>query len=124
MQIEGQVAAVFGGASGLGEATARRLATGGAKVLVADLNEERPDPRVINEKRIVGGILNETGDDLRAFDRNGPRREADEPDPEAQNAAYDEKERRSGFWVLGSRFWVLGSKEAQRCRALVLTAES
>jgi NAD(P)-dependent dehydrogenase (short-subunit alcohol dehydrogenase family) len=41
MQIEGQVAAVFGGASGLGEATARRLAAGGAKVLVADLNEER-----------------------------------------------------------------------------------
>ncbi len=41
MQIDGQVAAVFGGASGLGEATARRLAAGGAKVLVADLNEER-----------------------------------------------------------------------------------
>jgi NAD(P)-dependent dehydrogenase (short-subunit alcohol dehydrogenase family) len=41
MQIEGQVAAVFGGASGLGEATARRLAAGGAKVLVADLNEDR-----------------------------------------------------------------------------------
>ena len=41
MQIDGQVAAVFGGASGLGEATARRLAAGGAKVLVADLNAER-----------------------------------------------------------------------------------
>jgi NAD(P)-dependent dehydrogenase (short-subunit alcohol dehydrogenase family) len=41
MQIDGSVAAVFGGASGLGEATARRLAAGGAKVLVADLNEER-----------------------------------------------------------------------------------
>jgi NAD(P)-dependent dehydrogenase (short-subunit alcohol dehydrogenase family) len=41
MQVEGAVAAVFGGASGLGEATARRLAAGGAKVLVADLNEER-----------------------------------------------------------------------------------
>jgi NAD(P)-dependent dehydrogenase (short-subunit alcohol dehydrogenase family) len=41
MQIEGQVAAVFGGASGLGEATARRLAAGGAKVLVADLAAER-----------------------------------------------------------------------------------
>jgi NAD(P)-dependent dehydrogenase (short-subunit alcohol dehydrogenase family) len=41
MQIDGQVAAVFGGASGLGEATARRLAAGGAKVLVADLNEDR-----------------------------------------------------------------------------------
>jgi NAD(P)-dependent dehydrogenase (short-subunit alcohol dehydrogenase family) len=41
MQIDGQVAAVFGGASGLGEASARRLAAGGAKVLVADLDEER-----------------------------------------------------------------------------------
>ena len=41
MHIDGQVAAVFGGASGLGEATARRLAAGGAKVLIADLNEER-----------------------------------------------------------------------------------
>jgi NAD(P)-dependent dehydrogenase (short-subunit alcohol dehydrogenase family) len=41
MRIEGSVAAVFGGASGLGEATARRLAAGGAKVLVADLDEER-----------------------------------------------------------------------------------
>ena len=41
MQVEGAVAAVFGGASGLGEATARRLAAGGAKVLVADLNAER-----------------------------------------------------------------------------------
>jgi NAD(P)-dependent dehydrogenase (short-subunit alcohol dehydrogenase family) len=40
MQIDGQVAAVFGGASGLGEATARRLAAGGAKVLVADLDAE------------------------------------------------------------------------------------
>jgi NAD(P)-dependent dehydrogenase (short-subunit alcohol dehydrogenase family) len=41
MQVEGSAAIVFGGASGLGEATARRLAAGGAKVLVADLDEER-----------------------------------------------------------------------------------
>ena len=41
MQIDGSVAAVFGGASGLGEATARRLAAGGARVLVADLDAER-----------------------------------------------------------------------------------
>jgi NAD(P)-dependent dehydrogenase (short-subunit alcohol dehydrogenase family) len=41
MQVDGAGAAVFGGASGLGEATARRLAGGGAKVLVADLNAER-----------------------------------------------------------------------------------
>ena len=41
MQIDGSIAAVFGGASGLGEATARKLAAGGAKVLVADLAPER-----------------------------------------------------------------------------------
>lgn len=41
MQVEGAVAAVFGGASGLGEASARRLAAGGARVLVADLDAER-----------------------------------------------------------------------------------
>jgi NAD(P)-dependent dehydrogenase (short-subunit alcohol dehydrogenase family) len=41
MRIEDSVAAVFGGGSGLGEATARRLAGAGAKVLVADLSAER-----------------------------------------------------------------------------------
>jgi NAD(P)-dependent dehydrogenase (short-subunit alcohol dehydrogenase family) len=41
MKVDGSVAAVFGGASGLGEATARRLAAGGAKVLIADLDAER-----------------------------------------------------------------------------------
>jgi NAD(P)-dependent dehydrogenase (short-subunit alcohol dehydrogenase family) len=51
MQIDGSVAAVFGGASGLGEATARKLAAGGAKVLVADLAEERA-ARVADE---IGG---------------------------------------------------------------------
>jgi NAD(P)-dependent dehydrogenase (short-subunit alcohol dehydrogenase family) len=41
MRVDGAVAAVFGGASGLGEASARRLAAGGAKVLVADLDAGR-----------------------------------------------------------------------------------
>jgi NAD(P)-dependent dehydrogenase (short-subunit alcohol dehydrogenase family) len=41
MQIDGSVAAVFGGASGLGEATARRLAAAGATVLIADRAAER-----------------------------------------------------------------------------------
>jgi NAD(P)-dependent dehydrogenase (short-subunit alcohol dehydrogenase family) len=41
MQIEGTAAIVFGGASGLGEATSRRLAAAGANVLVADLAAER-----------------------------------------------------------------------------------
>jgi NAD(P)-dependent dehydrogenase (short-subunit alcohol dehydrogenase family) len=41
MNIEGAAAIVFGGASGLGEATARRLSADGAEVLIADLNGER-----------------------------------------------------------------------------------
>jgi NAD(P)-dependent dehydrogenase (short-subunit alcohol dehydrogenase family) len=40
MQIQGQAALVTGGASGLGEATARALARLGAKVAVLDLNAE------------------------------------------------------------------------------------
>jgi NAD(P)-dependent dehydrogenase (short-subunit alcohol dehydrogenase family) len=41
MRIEGAGAIVFGGASGLGGASARTLAERGAAVVVADLNEER-----------------------------------------------------------------------------------
>lgn len=41
MELEGAVALVTGGASGLGEATARRLHAGGAGVLVADKDCER-----------------------------------------------------------------------------------
>jgi 3-hydroxyacyl-CoA dehydrogenase / 3-hydroxy-2-methylbutyryl-CoA dehydrogenase len=41
MRIEGSAALVAGGASGLGEATVRRLHADGARVVIADLNEER-----------------------------------------------------------------------------------
>jgi NAD(P)-dependent dehydrogenase (short-subunit alcohol dehydrogenase family) len=41
MRIEGANALVAGGASGLGAATARRLAAAGAEVVIADLNEEK-----------------------------------------------------------------------------------
>jgi 3-hydroxyacyl-CoA dehydrogenase / 3-hydroxy-2-methylbutyryl-CoA dehydrogenase len=41
MRIDGSSAIVFGGASGLGEATARLLHAGGATVTVADLNTEK-----------------------------------------------------------------------------------
>jgi NAD(P)-dependent dehydrogenase (short-subunit alcohol dehydrogenase family) len=41
MELNGTSAVVTGGASGLGEATARVLARAGAHVVVADLNEER-----------------------------------------------------------------------------------
>jgi NAD(P)-dependent dehydrogenase (short-subunit alcohol dehydrogenase family) len=41
MEIPGAAAIVFGGASGLGEATARRLAAEGAEVMIADLQADR-----------------------------------------------------------------------------------
>ena len=41
MQINDAAAIVMGGASGLGEATARRLHAAGATVTIADLNEDR-----------------------------------------------------------------------------------
>jgi NAD(P)-dependent dehydrogenase (short-subunit alcohol dehydrogenase family) len=41
MRIDGTSALVAGGASGLGAATARRLAAGGARVTIADLNAEK-----------------------------------------------------------------------------------
>jgi NAD(P)-dependent dehydrogenase (short-subunit alcohol dehydrogenase family) len=41
MDISGHAAVVTGGASGLGEATARLLAAGGAKVAIFDLNAEK-----------------------------------------------------------------------------------
>jgi len=41
MQVNGSVALITGGASGLGDATARLLAKAGAKIVILDLNEER-----------------------------------------------------------------------------------
>jgi len=41
MKLNGTAAIISGGASGLGEATARELAAAGARVALADLNEER-----------------------------------------------------------------------------------
>jgi len=52
MKIEGQAALVTGGASGLGEATARELARLGAKVAVFDVNLERAE-RVAAD---IGGV--------------------------------------------------------------------
>ena len=41
MDLERAGAVVFGGASGLGEATANRLSAAGAEVVIADLDSER-----------------------------------------------------------------------------------
>ena len=54
MSFEGKVALVTGGASGIGEATAKLLAAKGAHVLVADLTEEAGG-RVVSEIEAAGG---------------------------------------------------------------------
>ncbi len=53
MDVKGHAAIVTGGASGLGEGTARALAAKGAKVAIFDLNEERGE-MVAKE---IGGIF-------------------------------------------------------------------
>jgi NAD(P)-dependent dehydrogenase (short-subunit alcohol dehydrogenase family) len=56
MDLNGIGALVAGGASGLGEATARELASRGARVAIADLNEER-GAQVAQE---IGGYFHAT----------------------------------------------------------------
>jgi NAD(P)-dependent dehydrogenase (short-subunit alcohol dehydrogenase family) len=53
MELKGIGALVAGGASGLGEATARELAARGARVAIVDLNEER-GPGLAEE---IGGLF-------------------------------------------------------------------
>ncbi len=55
MKINGQVAIVTGGASGLGEATARHLAANGAKVVVLDFDDKR-GPDVASD---IGGMFSQ-----------------------------------------------------------------
>jgi len=56
MELNGTAAIVSGGASGLGEATVRDLASAGCKVVVADLNEDRGKAIAAE----VGGIFART----------------------------------------------------------------
>lgn len=56
MDVNGSVAFVSGGASGLGEATARSLAGAGATVVIADLNAERG--KTLADE--LGGVFVET----------------------------------------------------------------
>ncbi|MEZ5078779.1 MAG: SDR family NAD(P)-dependent oxidoreductase [Solirubrobacterales bacterium] len=69
MEIEGASALVAGGASGLGEASARALTAAGARVTIADLDEER------------GAAL--------AAELNGEFAAADVTDPAAVQAAVE-----------------------------------
>jgi NAD(P)-dependent dehydrogenase (short-subunit alcohol dehydrogenase family) len=72
MEIKGSSALITGGASGLGEATARRLAADGATVTVFDRNEERAK-QVVGEiggsANLVGGDVTDPDDCQRAVDQ-------------------------------------------------------
>ena len=75
MELNGAGALVAGGASGLGEATARELASRGARVTIADVNEERGEALageiggsfaradVTDESQVLGAV--EAAGDLR-----------------------------------------------------------
>ena len=52
MRLDGQAAIVTGGASGLGAATARRLAGGGCRVALLDINQSAAEAQARN----IGGI--------------------------------------------------------------------
>ena len=72
MEIKGSSAIVTGGASGLGEATARRLAADGARVTVFDRNEERGKEVVADigaSANFVGGDVTDPEDCQRAVDQ-------------------------------------------------------
>ena len=56
MELNGTSAVISGGASGLGEATARVLAAAGATVVIADLNENR-GKQIADE---IGGLFART----------------------------------------------------------------
>src|SRR5689334_9643078 len=71
MRIEGSAALVTGGASGLGEATVRRLAAAGVAVTIVDRDQARAD-----------ALAQELGGQVRAI-------AADVADPEQVQAAVD-----------------------------------
>jgi NADP-dependent 3-hydroxy acid dehydrogenase YdfG len=56
MELNGTSAVISGGASGLGEATARVLAAAGVTVVIADLNENR-GKQIADE---IGGLFART----------------------------------------------------------------
>jgi NAD(P)-dependent dehydrogenase (short-subunit alcohol dehydrogenase family) len=72
MEIKGSSAIVTGGASGLGEATARRLASEGVRVTVFDRNEERGKEVVAEiggNTNFIGGDVTEPEDCQKAVDQ-------------------------------------------------------
>src|ERR1700728_4230054 len=72
MEIKGSSAIVTGGASGLGEATARKLAAEGMRVTLFDKNEERAKEvagEIGSSANFVGGDVTDPADCQRAVDQ-------------------------------------------------------
>ncbi len=72
MEINGSSAIITGAASGLGEATARKLATLGARVTVFDRNEERAKEvaaEIGGSANVVGGDVTDPADCQKAIDQ-------------------------------------------------------
>nr|WTB35433.1 glucose 1-dehydrogenase [Streptomyces sp. NBC_00830] len=67
MSLEGKVGIVTGSGSGIGEASAKKLASLGARVVVADLNEEAA-ARVAEEIRTAGGEASAVHVDIANWD--------------------------------------------------------
>jgi Short-chain alcohol dehydrogenase of unknown specificity len=70
METNGTAALVTGGASGLGEATARRLAAGGALVTIFDRDRAKAEAVAADigaGTRAVGGDVTSETDTLRAI---------------------------------------------------------
>lgn len=67
MNVENQVVVVTGGASGIGEAVARYLASKGAKIVIGDMNQEGIDRVVADIKttgaEAAGTVVNVTKDE-------------------------------------------------------------
>lgn len=75
-EFKGRVALVTGGGSGIGEATSKKLAEYGVKVVVADISQEAAD-RVVSEIEAAGGTaLAVTGDTSSKEDNERMVREA------------------------------------------------
>lgn len=62
MKLEGRVALVTGAGRGIGAATARKLATEGARVVAAELDEAALESTVRSVRKIGGEITGLTGD--------------------------------------------------------------
>jgi 2-hydroxycyclohexanecarboxyl-CoA dehydrogenase len=89
MRLEGRVALVTGGASGIGAATCRRLAAEGARVAVTDLNLE-PAREVAGEVDGEAFELDVRSEESIAAAVKGAREEIGPVDVLVNNAGYDE----------------------------------